>query len=185
MFDTVRHRPSERNLGRSAKLVLTVAAAFTLLAGGTALATTANSSGTDTHQVPAAQSLLHAADSGITEVEIDAADADAADDASEGAKAAAEAAKDAAEAAREAADQAGDANTADGAQGIHGACVSKVAQDTTIVGRAHGLAVSKAAHECPKGADTAAGAAKGAEKSATAQARRAAKSAARTARGKG
>lgn len=178
MFDTVRHRPSERNLGRSAKLVLTVAAAFTLLAGGTALATTANSSGTDTHQVAAAQSLLPAADSGITEAEIDAADTDAADDA-------AEAAKDAAEAARETADQADDANTADGAQGIHGACVSKVAQDATIVGRAHGLAVSKAAHECPKGADTAAGAAKGAEKSAVGQARRAAKSAARTARGKG
>jgi len=192
MFDTVRHRPSKRNLGRSAKLVLTVAAAFTLLAGGTALATTANSSGTDTHQVPAAQSLLHAADSGITEAEIDAADTDAADDAAEAAKDAAEAAKDAAEAAkdaaeaaREAAGQADDANTADGAQGVHGACVSKVARDTTIVGRAHGLAVSKAAHECPKGADTAAGAAKGAEKSAAAQARRAAKSAARTARGKG
>lgn len=178
MFDTIRHRHSERNLGRSAKLVLSVAAAFTLLAGGTALATTANSSGTDTHHVPAAQSLLHAADSGIAEAETEAPESEAANDA-------AEAAKDAAEAAREAADQADDANTADGAQGVHGACVSKVAQDTTIVGRAHGLAVSKAAHECPKGSHTAAGAAKSAEKSAAAQARRAAKSAARTARGKG
>ena len=176
MFDTVRHRPSERNVGRSAKLVLTVAAAFTLLAGGTALATTSTASGNDTHQGPAAQSLLHAGDSGITETETP--DSDAADDA-------AEAAKDAAEAAKEAADQAGDANTADGAQGVHGACVSKVAQDTTIVGRAHGMAVSKAAHQCPKGSDTAAGAAKGAEKSAAAKAKRAAKSAARTARGKG
>jgi len=174
MFDTVRHRPSERNVGRSAKLVLTAAAVFTLLAGGTALATTATSSGTDTHQAPAAQSLLQAGDSGITEAETETPDSDAA----------AEAAKDAAEAAKEAADQADDANTADGAQGVHGACVSKVAQDTTIVGRAHGMAVSKAAHQCPKGSDTAAGAAKGAEKSSAAQAKRAAKSAARTARGK-
>jgi len=169
MFDTVRHRPSERNVGRSAKLVLTVAAAFTLLAGGTALATTSTASGNDTHQGPAAQSLLHAGDSGITEAETP--DSDAADDA--------------AEAAKEVADQAGDANTADGAQGVHGACVSKVAQGTTIVGRAHGMAVSKAAHQCPKGSDTAAGAAKGAAKSAAAKAKRAAKSAARTARGKG
>ena len=170
MFDTVRHRPSERNVGRSAKLVLTAAAVFTLLAGGTALATTSTASGNDTRQGPAAQSLLHAGDSGITEAETETADTDAADDA-------AEAAADAAEAAKEA---------ADGAQGVHGAgaCVSKVAQDTTTVGRAHGLAVSKAAHECPKGSDTAAGAAKGAEKSSAAQAKRAAKSAARTARGK-
>jgi hypothetical protein len=168
MFDTVRHRPSERSVGRSAKLVLTAAAVFTLLAGGTALATTSTASGNDTRQGPAAQSLLHAGDSGITEAETETADTDAADDA-------AEAAADAAEAAKEA---------ADGAQGVHGACVSKVAQDTTTVGRAHGLAVSKAAHECPKGSDTAAGAAKGAEKSSAAQAKRAAKSAARTARGK-
>ena len=178
MFDTVRHKPSKRNLARSAKLVLTVAAAFTLLAGGTALATTANSSGTDTHQVLAAQSLPHAADSGVTETETEAPDSEAANDA-------AEAAKDAAEAAKEAAGEGDDANTTDGAHGVHGACVSKVARDTTIVGKAHGLAVSKAAHACPKGADTAAGAAKGAEKSAAAQAKRAAKSAARTARGKG
>ena len=171
MFDTVRHRPSERSVGRSAKLVLTAAAVFTLLAGGTALATTSTASGNDTRQGPAAQSLLHAGDSGITEAETETADTDAADDA-------AEAAADAAEAAKEAADGA------DGAQGVHGACVSKVAQDTTTVGRAHGLAVSKAAHECPKGSDTAAGAAKGAEKSSAAQAKRAAKSAARTARGK-
>lgn len=174
MFDTVRHGPSERNVGRSAKLVLTAAAVFTLLAGGTALATTATSSGADTHQVPAAHSLLHASDSGITEAETP--ESDAADDA-------AEAAKDAAEAAKEAADQTDEANTTDAAQGVHGACVSKVAQDTTIVGRAHGLAVSKAAHECPKGSDTAAGAAKGAAKSAAAKAKRAAKAAARATRG--
>ena len=150
MFDTVRHRPSERNVGRSAKLVLTAAAVFTLLAGGTALATTSTASGNDTHQGPAAQSLLHAGDSGITEAETETADTDA----------------------------------ADGAQGVHGACVSRFAQDTSTVGRAHGLAVSKAAHECRKGSDSAAGAAKSAAKSAAAKAKRAAKSAARTARGK-
>ena len=176
MFDTVRHRPSERNVGRSAKLVLTAAAVFTLLAGGTALATTATSSGNDTHQGPAAQSLLHAGDSGITEAET--LDSDAADDA-------AEAAKEAAEAAKEAADEAADGDGADGAQGVHGACVSAVAHEKVNVGfRNHGAAVSKAAHECLKGSDTAAGAAKGAEKSSAAQAKRAAKSAARTARGK-
>lgn len=114
MFDTVRHRPSGPNVGRSAKLVLTAAAVFTLLAGGTALATTSTASGNDTHQV------------------------------------------------------------------------SAVAHEKDNAGfRNHGAAVSKAAHECPKGSDTAAGAAKGAEKSAAAQAKRAAKSAARAARGKG
>jgi len=153
MFDTVRHRPSERSVGRSAKLVLTAAAVFTLLAGGTALATTSTASGNDTHQGPAAQSLLHADNSNITET-------------------------------AEAPEAVDPVDPAGAAQGVHGACVSKVAQDTTTVGRAHGLAVSKAAHECPKGSDTAAGAAKGAEKSSAAQAKRAAKSAARTARGK-
>ena len=153
MFDTVRHRPSERSVGRSAKLVLTAAAVFTLLAGGTALATTSTASGKDTHQGPAAQSLLHADNSNITET-------------------------------AEAPEAVDPVDPAGAAQGVHGACVSKVAQDTTTVGRAHGLAVSKAAHECPKGSDTAAGAAKGAEKSSAAQAKRAAKSAARTARGK-
>ncbi|HEY8653824.1 MAG TPA: hypothetical protein VIL87_12165 [Dermatophilaceae bacterium] len=169
MFDTVRHRPSERNVGRSAKLVLTAAAVFTLLAGGTALATTSTSSATDTHQGPAAQSLLHAGDSGITEAETEAADTDATDDAAEAA----------AEAAKEAADGA------DGAQGVHGACVSAVAQDKSTVGREHGAAVSAEAHSCAKGSDAVAGKAKGAEKSAAAKAKRAAKSAARTARGKG
>jgi hypothetical protein len=41
------------------------------------------------------------------------------------------------------------------AQGVHGACVSKVAQDKTKVGgknHNHGGAVSAAAHSCPKGA---------------------------------
>ena len=152
MFDTVRHRPSERSVGRSAKLVLTAAAVFTLLAGGTALATTSTASGKDTHQGPAAQSLLHADNSNITET-------------------------------AEAPEAVDPVDPAGAAQGVHGACVSKVAQDTTTVGRAHGLAVSKAAHEC-KALGTAAGAAKGAEKSAAAQAKRAAKAAARTARGK-
>jgi len=156
MFDTVRNRLSERNLGRSAKLVLCAAAAFTLLAGGTALATTATLSGTDTHQGPVAQSLLHADDPRITEAEIETPDTDAAKE--------------------------GDG--ADGAQGAHGACVSAVAHNKLLVGRDHGLAVSKAAHECPKGSDTAAGAAKSAEKSAAALAKRAAKAAARKAHGK-
>ena len=66
MFDTAPNASSQRNFGRSARLVLT-AAAFTLLAGGTALATASTSSGTDTHQGPAAQSLLHADNSNITE----------------------------------------------------------------------------------------------------------------------
>jgi hypothetical protein len=152
MFDTAPNASSQRNFGRSARLVLT-AAAFTLLAGGTALATASTSSGTDTHQGPAAQSLLHADSSNITET-------------------------------AEAPEAVDPVDPAGAAQGVHGACVSKVAQDTTTVGRAHGLAVSKAAHDCPKGSDTAAGAAKGAEKSSAAQAKRAAKSAARTARGK-
>src|SRR5665647_320065 len=156
MFDTVRHRPSERSVGRSAKLVLTAAAVFTLLAGGTALATTSAGSGNDTHQGPAAQSLLHAGDSGITEAET--LDSDAAADAA--------------------------ADAAEGPQGAHGACVSAVAHNTLLVGTDHGLAVSKAAHECPKGSDDVAGEAKSAEKSAAAQAKRAAKAAARKAHGK-
>lgn len=41
----------------------------------------------------------------------------------------------------------------EGAQGVHGACVSAVAQDKTTVGRDHGKAVSEAAHTCPKGDD--------------------------------
>jgi len=157
MFDTVRNRPSERNLGRSAKLILSAAAAFTLLAGGTALATTATS-GNDAHQGPAAQSLLHADDPSITEAETETPDTDATADAA--------------------------ADAADGPQGAHGACVSAVAHITLPVGRDHGLAVSKAAHECPKGSDDVAGEAKSAEKSAAAQAKRAAKAAARKAHGK-
>lgn len=174
MFDTVRNGPSERNLGRSAKLILSAAAAFTLLAGGTALATTATS-GNDTHQGTAAQSLLHADDLSITEAQTETPDPDAA----------AEAAKEAAEAAKEAAKEAAeDAAEADGAQGAHGACVSAVAHNKLLVGRDHGLAVSEAAHDCPKGSDDVAGEAKGAEKSAAAQAKRAAKAAARTAHSK-
>ena len=45
--------------------------------------------------------------------------------------------------------------SADGAQGVHGACVSAVAQDKSTVGRDHGKAVSEAAHSCPKGGDDA------------------------------
>ncbi len=156
MFDTAPNASSQRNFGRSARLVLT-AAAFTLLAGGTALATASTSSGTDTHQGPAAQSLLHADNSNITET---------------------------AE-APEAPEAVDPVDPAGAAQGVHGACVSKFAQDTTIVGRAHGLAVSKAAHDCPKGLDTAAGATRGAEKSAAAKAKRDAKSAAGRSHGKG
>jgi hypothetical protein len=43
----------------------------------------------------------------------------------------------------------------DGAQGVHGACVSAVAQDKSTEGRDHGKAVSEAAHNCPKGDDAA------------------------------
>lgn len=43
----------------------------------------------------------------------------------------------------------------DGAQGVHGACVSAVAHDKSTVGRAHGKAVSEAAQSCPKGGDDA------------------------------
>ncbi len=165
MFDTFRKRPS-------VKLILTAAAAFTLVAGGTAFATGSTSSGTDTHQGPAAQSLLHADDSVTAEAETETADT-----------VAAEAAKEAADAA-ETPEAVDPVDPAGAAQGVHGACVSKVAQDTTTVGRAHGLAVSTAAHECPKGSATVAGATKGAEKSAAARAKAAAKSAAGKAHGK-
>ena len=158
MFDTVRHRPSERNFGRPAKLILTAAAAFALLAGGTALAATSTSSGTDTHQGPSAQSLLHADNSNISETET----AETAETAE----------------APEAVDPVDSVDPAGAAQGVHGACVSTVAHDKTTVGRAHGAAVSKAAHECPKGSDDAAGKAKGAEKSAAGKAKSAEKSAA-------
>jgi hypothetical protein len=47
----------------------------------------------------------------------------------------------------------------EGAQGVHGACVSAVAQDKSTVGRDHGKAVSEAAHSCPKGGEDATGAA--------------------------
>ena len=149
MFDTVRHRPSERNFGRPAKLILTAAAAFTLVAGGTALASEATALRTDTHRAPSAQSLLRADNLSVAEVETET---DAATDVSRS------------DDAVEAAELAEPAEPA--AQGVHGACVSTVAHDKTIVGRAHGAAVSKAAHECPSGSDDAAGKAKGAEKSA-------------------
>ena len=156
MFDTARSTSSPSGFGRPARLILTAAAAFTLVAGGTALASEATSLRTDTHQAPSAQSLLRADNPSVAEVETET---DAATDVSKS--------DDAVEAAEPA------------AQGVHGACVSKVAQDKTIVGRAHGAAVSKAAHECPKGAEkSAAGKAKGAEKSAAGKAKSAEKSAA-------
>ena len=161
MFDTVRHRPSERNFGRPAKLILTAAAAFTLVAGGTALASEATALRTDTHRAPSAQSLLRADNLSVAEVETET---DAATDVSRS------------DDAVEAAELAEPAEPA--AQGVHGACVSTVAHDKTIVGRAHGAAVSKAAHECPSGSDDAAGKAKGAEKSAAGKAKGAEKSAA-------
>ena len=43
----------------------------------------------------------------------------------------------------------------EGAQGVHGACVSAVAKSTAAEGRAHGEAVSEAAHTCPKPSDDA------------------------------
>lgn len=161
MFDTARSTSSPSGFGRPAKLILTAAAAFTLVAGGTALASEATSFRTDTHHAPSAQSLLRADNPSVAEVETET---DAATDVSRS------------DDAVEAAEPAEPAEPA--AQGVHGACVSKVAQDKTIVGRAHGAAVSKAAHECPKGSDDAAGKAKGAEKSAAGKAKSAEKSAA-------
>ncbi len=172
MFDTSRKTSSR--FGRPVKLVLSAVAAFTLLTGGVALADESTSSGTQDSQAPAGQSLLQPDNLLIAETE--------AADAEDAAKDAAEAAAEAAEAAAEAAEPA---EAAGGAQGVHGACVSAVAQDTSLVGRDHGVAVSKAAHECPKGAEkSAADKAKGAEKSAAAKAKRDAKSAARTEKGK-
>jgi colicin import membrane protein len=159
MFDTTRKTSSR--FGRPAKLVLTIVAAFTLLTGGAALADESTSPGTQDSQATAAESLLHAVNPLITRTETDA-DA-AAEAAAEAAEAATEAAADATEAAAEAANPT---EAADGAQGVHGACVSKVAQNKLLVGRAHGAAVSKAAHECPKGSGHVVGKAKGAEKSA-------------------
>lgn len=182
MFDTARKTSS--GFGRPAKLVLAAVAAFTLLTGGAAFADESTSSGTHDGQAPTAQSLLHPDNLLITETETadaQAAAKDAAAAAAEAAETAADAAADAAEAAAEAANPV---EAADGAQGVHGACVSKVARDKSTVGRDHGLAVSKAAHECPKGSGDVAGNAKGAEKSAAARAKRVAKSAARTAKGK-
>jgi len=165
MFDTARK--TSARFGRPAKLVLTIVAAFTLLTGGAALADESTSAGTQDSQASAAESLLQADHPLITRTETDA-------------DAAAEATADAAEAAAEAAEPA----EADGAQGAHGACVSKIAQVKSLVGRAHGAAVSAAAHSCPKGPGDLAGEAKGAAKSAAAKAKRAAKSAAGTAQGK-
>jgi len=165
MFDTARK--TSARFGRPAKLVLTIVAAFTLLTGGAALADESTSAGTQDSQASAAESLLQADHPLITRTETDA-------------DAAAEATADAAEAAAEAAEPA----EADGAQGAHGACVSKIAQVKSLVGRAHGAAVSAAAHSCPKGPGDLAGEAKGAEKSAAAKAKRDAKSLARKAHGK-
>jgi predicted nucleic acid-binding protein len=167
MFDTARKASSR--FGRPAKLVLSAVAAFTLLTGGAALADESTSTGTQDSQATAAESLLHADNPLITRTET----ADAKD--------AAEAAADAADAAAEAVNPV---EPADGAQGAHGACVSKVAQSTSLVGRAHGKAVSAAAHTCLNGSGDVAGQAKGAEKSAAAKAKRDAKAAARTAKGK-
>lgn len=174
MFDTARKTSSR--FSRPAKLVLSAVAAFTLLTGGAALADESTSSGTHDSQAPAAQSLLHADNPLMIETGTAAAE-DAAEAAADAAEAAAEAADDTAEAADP-------AEAADGAQGVHGACVSKVAQDKSTVGSAHGAAVSKAAHECPKGSGDVAGKADGAEKSAATKAKRDAKSAARTTHGK-
>ncbi|MHB8184608.1 MAG: hypothetical protein ACYDDU_00725 [Dermatophilaceae bacterium] len=69
------------------------------------------------------------------------------------------------------------------AQGVHGACVSAVAQDKSTVGRDHGAAASEAAHTCAKGSDAVVGEAKGAEKSAAGEAKGAEKSEAGEAKG--
>jgi len=151
--------------GGHAKRVLVIAAAFTLLAGGTALASESGASTVHPSQA-AAQSLLDVDTPDATEVETpDAVEVEAPD------------------AVEVEAPEVVDPSTPDNvAQGVHGACVSKVAQDASTVGRAHGLAVSNAAHSCAGKATSAqksaAGKAKAAQKSAAGKAKAAQKSAA-------
>jgi hypothetical protein len=175
MFDTSPNASSRRGFAGPARLVLGAAAAFTLLAGGTALAAESTSSGTHTGQAPAAQLLLgnnpsifktQAQTESQTESQPETAgsvktqESDSAADASEPSAA---------------------------AEGVHGACVSAVARDESTVGRDHGAAVAEAAHSCAKGSedvsDDVSGEAEGSEaedgaKSAAHVARDAAKSAA-------
>ena len=148
MYDTAQRASREHRFGVPAKLALAGAVAFTLLAGGTALAAGSTSSQTPTGQSPAAQSLLRGDNRSTVATEGESA---------EGAGLAADESK---------------ADTT--ARGVHGACVSRVAHDRSTVGRDHGAAVSAAAHSCPKGSD----AVSGPKKSATGKARCAEKSAA-------
>ncbi len=168
MFDTAQRASWEHRLGVPAKLALAGAVAFTLLAGGTALAAGSTSSQTPIGQSPAAQSLLRG----------DSRSTNATDPEGESA---------------EGAGRAADESKADTtARGVHGACVSRVAHDRSTVGRDHGAAVSAAAHSCPKGSDAASGPKKSAtgkvkcaEKSAVGKTKCAEKSGSGKAHGKG
>jgi hypothetical protein len=144
-----------RSFGRPAKRTLIAAATFTLIAGGSALAAESTPSPTPTNQAATAQSLLPADTSGVTEVgtpgSVTVGESDSAGDAVEASKAA-----DAADIPKpDDASKPDGAVETDDAQGVHGACVSAVAQDKSTVGREHGQAVSEAAHSCAKGSDDA------------------------------
>lgn len=152
MFDIARKTRLGHSFRRPAKRILVAAAAFTLLAGGSALAAESTSSQSPTNQTPSAQSLLPADQPGVTvaETEIETPgsvkveDSDPAGDAAEVA------------AVTDAADVPAPADAVEpdkDARGVHGACVSAVAKDRSTVGREHGAAVSAAAHSCANGSD--------------------------------
>ncbi|MEP7035554.1 MAG: hypothetical protein ABI934_08200 [Actinomycetota bacterium] len=131
-------------------------AAATFFAGGTALAASATPSGTPTDDAPPAQSLLTASIPNLFETETENKTSDPVEGEQTGPAAVAPEPVPAVPEPVVAPDPAAAPAPAVGAQGLHGACVSAVAQDKSTVGRDHGAAVSKAAHSCPKdSADTA------------------------------
>ena len=69
MFDIARRTSLVRSFGRPAKRTLVAAAAFTLIAGGSALAAESTPSPTQTNPAATAQSLLSDDTTGATEVE--------------------------------------------------------------------------------------------------------------------
>jgi|GEM_PF-1962028 len=166
MFRKARHESSERSVGGPAKLVV-ITAAFTLLASGTALASGSTSSQTGNTRAPAAHALLRADSLSITEAETKAetkAETTGSTERTDPSKP-----NDAA--------KPNDADRPDtAAQGVHGACVSPIAQDRSTAGAEHGVTVAEAAHACA-GSNAADGQAKAAEQSADGQAKAAEQSA--------
>jgi len=152
MLDNTPDTTSKRGLRRPMKLVLAATGAFTLLAGGSALAAESTLSRIPASQESAAQSLLGADNPSIFETETQT------ETQTESKTAGPVEAKEPGPVA--------DASEPADAQGVHGACVSAVARDRSTVGRKHGTAVSEAAHSCAKGADDVPDEAKDAEKSA-------------------